>query len=62
MLSPWLHVGPEALYWGPKLVSGIWGVRSLYITENGASASDTMTSKDEILDTDRIMYLRNYLT
>jgi beta-glucosidase len=62
MASPWLHVGPEALYWAPKLVSTIWGVRELYITENGASATDLLTAGGEILDTDRIMYLRNYLT
>ena len=62
MASAWLQVGPEAMYWAPKLVSGIWGVREMYITENGASATDEMTAKGEVLDTDRIMYLRNYLT
>jgi beta-glucosidase len=62
MASSWLNIGPEALYWSPKLVSSIWGVKELYITENGASANDVLTPKGEVLDTDRVMYLRNYLT
>ena len=24
MLSPWLTIGPEALYWGPKLIYDNW--------------------------------------
>ncbi|HEX4037086.1 MAG TPA: GH1 family beta-glucosidase [Acidobacteriaceae bacterium] len=65
--SDWLYVNPQALYWTPKLVSEIWGVRSIYITENGYSSDDILRPKspnpdDRVLDTDRIMYLRNYLT
>ena len=62
MLSPWLTIGPEALYWGPKLVSTLWKPKEIYITENGASSSDVPNAQGEILDTDRVMYLRNYLT
>lgn len=62
MLSPWLHVGPEGLYWTPKFVSTLWNVPELYITENGCSAADTVTSEGTVLDTDRVMFLRNYLT
>ncbi len=61
MLSPWLYVGPEAIYWGPKLVSEIWKVKELYITENGASSSDVLAPDGHVYDSDRIMYLRNYL-
>ena len=65
--SDWLYVNPQALYWTPKLVSEIWGVRTIYITENGYSSDDILRPKspnpdDRVLDTDRIMYLRNYLT
>ena len=35
MHMPWLHVGPSILYWGPRLVSEIWKVPAIYITENG---------------------------
>jgi beta-glucosidase len=62
MASPWLTVGPEALYWGPKLVSEVWNVKDIYITENGASSADEIAPDGQIYDTDRTMYLRNYLT
>jgi beta-glucosidase len=62
MYSPWLTIGPEALYWGPKLVHELWNMKELYITENGASSKDVLTPEGEVYDTDRVMYLRNYLT
>ena len=62
MASSWLTVGPEALYWGPKLVSEVWNVKDLYITENGASSADEIAHDGHVYDTDRTMYLRNYLT
>ena len=62
MYSPWLYVGPEALYWGPKLVADIWKVKEIYISENGASSTDQVASDGHVYDTDRVMYLRNYLT
>jgi beta-glucosidase len=62
MYSPWLYVGPEALYWAPKLVSEIWNVKEMYITENGASSTDEIAPDGHVYDTDRVMYLRNYLT
>ena len=62
MFSPWLYVGPEALYWGPKLVHDIWKPKALYITENGCSSDDVLTPDGQIYDTDRVMYFRNYLS
>lgn len=59
--SNWLFVNPQAMYWTPKLVSGIWGVKTLYITENGYSSADVLRPGGRVLDSDRIMYLRNYL-
>lgn len=61
MYSPWLYVGPEAIYWGPKLVREVWKVPEIYITENGASSADVLDARGKIEDTDRTMYLRNYL-
>jgi beta-glucosidase len=61
MYSSWLYVGPEALYWAPKLVAEIWNVKELYITENGASSSDAIAADGHVYDSDRVMYLRNYL-
>ena len=62
MFSEWLDVGPEAIYWSPTFAHSIYGVKEIYITENGASSDDKVTSDGQILDTDRTMYLRNYLT
>ena len=62
MYSPWLTIGPEALYWGPKLVHEAWKVNELFITENGASSTDVLAADGQVYDTDRVMYLRNYMT
>ncbi|HSL22396.1 MAG TPA: GH1 family beta-glucosidase [Vicinamibacterales bacterium] len=61
MASPWLFVGPEALYWGPRHLASVWKVKDIYITENGCSSSDVLAPDGQVYDTDRIMYLRNYL-
>ncbi len=62
MLSPWLFVGPEAIYWGPKNAADLWKIKEIYITENGASSSDVIAPDGHVYDTDRVMFLRNYLT
>ncbi len=61
MASPWLFMGPEALYWGPRHVATLWNVKEIYITENGCSSSDIPAEDGIVYDTDRVMYLRNYL-
>ena len=60
MASPWLVVGPEVAYWGVRMVSELWRPKSLFISENGASADDPVAD-GRIDDVDRIMYLRNYI-
>lgn len=62
MYSPWLSIGPEGLYWTTKLVHDLWHTRELYITENGCSSSDTIASDGHVYDTDRVMFLRNYMS
>jgi beta-glucosidase len=62
MYSPWLQIGPEGLYWSPKLVTKLWNPKEIYITENGCSSSDVLTPEGEVWDTDRVMFFRNYLT
>jgi beta-glucosidase len=61
MTSRWLFVAPEALYWTPRLIARNWGVKEIFITENGCSCDDTLVD-GKVLDTDRVMYLRQYLT
>lgn len=62
MASPWLTIGPEAIYWGVRNVCDVWKPPAVYITENGTSSSDVPTPEGQIYDSDRIMFLRNYLT
>ena len=62
MLSDWLTIGPEGLYWAPKLAADLWKVKEIYITENGCSCADQIAPDGRIYDTDRVMFLRAYLT
>ena len=62
MEPTWLRIGPEAMYWAPRHVAKLWDVKSIYITENGTSATDETAADGNIYDVDRIMYLRSYLT
>jgi beta-glucosidase len=61
MASPWLLIGPECIYWGVRNVVDLWKVPAIYITENGTSSDDVVTSAGAVDDSDRIMYLRNHL-
>src|SRR5262249_14693296 len=62
MAAPWHRVGPEALYWAPRHVATLWNVKDIYITENGCAASDQVADDGHVYDSDRVMFLRNYLT
>jgi beta-glucosidase len=62
MASSWQFVGPESLYWAPRHVQKIWNVKEIYISENGCGANDEPAADGVVYDTDRIMFLRNYLT
>jgi len=61
MNSEWLRVGPETIYWAPRLAAKVWNVENIYISENGTSSEDKVHPDGKIYDLDRIMYLRNYL-
>jgi beta-glucosidase len=61
MASQWLTIGPESMYWAPRFAQDLWKLKAIYITENGASAEDELNADGEILDIDRVMYLRNYI-
>jgi beta-glucosidase len=62
MASPWHIIGPEALYWAPRHLARLWNVKDIFITENGCGAADEPAADGNIYDSDRIMFLRNYLT
>ncbi|MEW6498237.1 MAG: GH1 family beta-glucosidase [Cyanobacteriota bacterium] len=63
MNMPWLNIVPESIYWGIRHISETLGREDLpiFITENGCAAQDEVNVKNEVIDTDRIMYLRQHL-
>lgn len=61
MAALWLQLGPGGMYWSPKLLHELWDVKNIYITENGAASWDVPTKSGEVLDVDRILFLRSYL-
>jgi beta-glucosidase len=61
MLSLWHLLGPEVMYWAPRQLQSLWNTKEIYITENGCAASDQMSAKGDVDDSDRIMFLRNHL-
>ena len=58
---PWLYVGPQIAYWGPRLAAELWQPRAVYITENGCASDDRPAADGQVYDTDRVMYVRNHL-
>ena len=62
MQSAWHVFDPECIYWAPHHVQSLWGAKSIFITENGCGASDVIADDGKVYDSDRIMFLRAYLT
>jgi beta-glucosidase len=62
MFNSWLTFGPEAMYWAPKFVQSLWNVKEIYITENGCASDDVLAGDGKVYDTDRIVFLRAYIT
>jgi beta-glucosidase len=62
MHMPWLNIVPECLYWGIRHVSETLGRSDLpiFISENGCASQDELNVNSEVIDTDRIMYLRQH--
>jgi beta-glucosidase len=61
MRADWLRIGPEVLYWVPRLAAKAWNLQAIYISENGTSSDDIVAADGQVYDLDRVMYLRNYL-
>ena len=62
MMPDWLFIGPSSGYWVPRLLAENWDIKAMYITENGCACPDSPLRDGQIHDTDRIMFLREYLT
>jgi beta-glucosidase len=61
MQSPWAHIDPQIAYWMPRFLKEIWDVDQIFITENGCAAKDKLNERGEVLDTDRVMFIRSHL-
>jgi beta-glucosidase len=61
MNSEWLRIGPEVIYWAPRLAAKVWNIDTLYISENGTSSADKLAPDGQVYDLDRVSFLRNYL-
>ena len=61
MYMPWLNVGPQIMYWCPRLLSELWKVPAVYITENGCANPDELDANGQVLDVARVMYLQQHL-
>lgn len=63
MGMPWLHVLPEALYWGVRMVGEALGAEDtpIFISENGCACEDRPDPAGLVTDTGRILYTRAYL-
>jgi beta-glucosidase len=57
----WLRINPDIGYWATRFLKEIWGVKKIYISENGASFEDNPEQDGMVRDTGRIMYLRGHL-
>ncbi len=62
MAAGWLEFGPEGMYWSLKHLHRLWGVQDIFITENGAASLDVQNKSGEVLDVDRVVFLRSYLS
>src|SRR5262249_14861470 len=58
MQSDWHLFDPVVMYWAPRNVRSIWGAKSIYITENGCAAADTVAPDGRVYDSDRVMFMR----
>jgi beta-glucosidase len=62
MQSTWHLFDPEVMYWAPRQMQSLWDAESIFITENGCGASDEVSEDGKVYDSDRVMFLRAYLT
>lgn len=57
----WLYMGPQSTYWPLRYAADLWNPKSMVVSECGACCADVMDKQGRIMDTDRVMFLRNYL-
>lgn len=59
--STWLNWMPQVMYWGPRFVTELYGVKRILVTENGCGYEDQPDEKRAINDLHRREFMRTYL-
>ena len=52
---------PQSMYWAVRHAAEVFGVKSFYMTESGATFDDDITPAGEVIDLHRREYLRSHL-
>ena len=59
---PWLNMVPESIYWATRhIVAETQFSGDFFVAENGCAAQDTIDLNGEIMDLDRLVFIRQYL-
>ncbi|TVR44779.1 MAG: beta-glucosidase [Planctomycetota bacterium] len=59
---PWLNIAPDAIYWAVRHLSADTGFKgNFFIAENGCAAQDQINAQGEVLDLDRLLFIKQYL-
>ena len=59
--SPWLNIVPQVMYWGTRLAQETYGVKHIYVTENGCGYNDEPVVNGEVNDLHRRDFVRAHL-
>jgi beta-glucosidase len=59
--SSWLNWVPQVMYWGTRFATETYGVKDIFITENGCGYNDEPVVDGEVNDLHRREFLRAYL-
>ncbi|HVT74714.1 MAG TPA: GH1 family beta-glucosidase [Lacunisphaera sp.] len=59
--SPWLNLMPQSIYWGARLAHETYGVKEIFITENGCGYDGDEVQGGEVNDLHRRDFIRGYL-
>jgi beta-glucosidase len=59
--SKWLNLMPQVIYWALRFAKEVYGVKAIYVTENGCGYDVEPVVNGEVVDLHRREFLRNYL-
>lgn len=59
--SPWLNLMPQSMYWATRFAAEVYGVKSIYVTENGCGYNEEPVIQGQVHDLHRRDFLRAHL-